>query len=158
MQYSQENTCGGFIKNNICKSTYFEEHLWMAASVLIIIELVIKGNVQFVQKMTFEPLMDFKQNHYASWKYYKSGYFKSFLHLSYKNIPLLFLWQCFLIFFMRKKLTNDFCGFHKNMNCLFLLSIVHLVHLLSSPSTSWLIWATFHTAGVHFCFIKISLC
>ena len=27
---------------------------------------MIKGNAQFVQKMTFEPLMDFKQNHYGS--------------------------------------------------------------------------------------------
>ena len=35
----------------------------------------IKGNVQFVQKVTLEPLMDFKQNHYGSWKYYKSCYF-----------------------------------------------------------------------------------
>ena len=34
-----------------------------------------KGNAQFVQKLTFEPLMDFKQNHYGSWKYYKSSYF-----------------------------------------------------------------------------------
>ena len=24
----------------------------------------IKGNAQFAQKVTFEPLMDFKQNHY----------------------------------------------------------------------------------------------
>ena len=32
----------------------------------------IKGNVQFVQKVTFEPLMYFKQNHDGSWKYYKS--------------------------------------------------------------------------------------
>ena len=29
--------------------------------------LFIKGNAQFVQKVTFEPLMDFKQNHYGSW-------------------------------------------------------------------------------------------
>ena len=29
----------------------------------------LKGNAQFVQKVTFEPLMDFKQNHYESWKY-----------------------------------------------------------------------------------------
>ena len=26
----------------------------------------IKGNVQFVQKVTFEPLMDFKQSYYGS--------------------------------------------------------------------------------------------
>ena len=34
-----------------------------------------KGNAQFFQKVTFEPLMNFKQNHYGSWKYYKSCYF-----------------------------------------------------------------------------------
>ena len=33
---------------------------------------LVKGNAQFVQKVTFEPLMDFKQNHHRSWKYYKS--------------------------------------------------------------------------------------
>ena len=27
------------------------------------------------KKVTFEPLMDLKQNHYGSWKYYKSCYF-----------------------------------------------------------------------------------
>ena len=27
-------------------------------------KLSIKGNEQFVQKLNFEPLMDFKQNHY----------------------------------------------------------------------------------------------
>ena len=32
---------------------------------------IVKGNAQFVQKVTFEPLMDFKQNHCGSWKYYK---------------------------------------------------------------------------------------
>ena len=36
---------------------------------------ILKGNMQFIQKVTFEPLMDFKQNHYGSWKYYKSCYF-----------------------------------------------------------------------------------
>ena len=36
---------------------------------------IFKGNAQFVQKATFEPLMGFKQNHYGSWKYYKSCYF-----------------------------------------------------------------------------------
>ena len=32
----------------------------------------VKGHAQFVQKVTFEHLMDFKKNHYESWKYYKS--------------------------------------------------------------------------------------
>ena len=34
-----------------------------------------KGNVQFVQKVTFELLMDSKQNHYWSGKNYKCCYF-----------------------------------------------------------------------------------
>ena len=29
---------------------------------------IIKGNTQFIQKVTFEPLMEFKQNHYGNWK------------------------------------------------------------------------------------------
>ena len=28
------------------------------------VEQRLKGNAQFVQKVTFEPLMDFKQNHH----------------------------------------------------------------------------------------------
>ena len=31
---------------------------------------LIKGNAQFLQKVTFEPLIDFKQNHYGNWKCY----------------------------------------------------------------------------------------
>ena len=32
-------------------------------------------NAEFVQNVTFEPLMDFIQNHCGSWKCYKSYYF-----------------------------------------------------------------------------------
>ena len=35
-------------------------------------ESIVKGNAQFVLTKTFEPLMDFKQNHCESWRYYKS--------------------------------------------------------------------------------------
>ena len=35
----------------------------------------VKGNAQFVQEVTCEPLMDFKQDHYGGWKYYKSCYY-----------------------------------------------------------------------------------
>ena len=52
----------------------------------------LKGNVQFVQKVTFEPLMDFKQNHYMEVENItKAATFNSSLHLSYKNTQLLFL-------------------------------------------------------------------
>ena len=43
----------------------------------------IKGNVQFVQKVTFEALMDIKQNHFRVGNIIKVATFKSFLHLSY---------------------------------------------------------------------------
>ena len=39
--------------------------------------------MQFVQIATFEPLMDFKQNHYEVRNITKAATFKSFLHLSY---------------------------------------------------------------------------
>ena len=45
----------------------------------------------------------------------KAATFKSFLYLNYKNTQL----QCFLTFFMRQTLTDDFWGLHKNMNCAF---------------------------------------
>ena len=41
----------------------------------------------------------------------KAATFKSLLRLSYKITQLIFLWQCFLMFFARKKLTDDFWGF-----------------------------------------------
>ena len=39
---------------------------FMQAKVFVILLLLIllKGNAQFAQKVTFDPLMDFKQNHY----------------------------------------------------------------------------------------------
>ena len=39
--------------------------------------------------------------------------FKSFLHQSYKSTQLLFLWQCFVIIFMRQTLTDYFWWLHK---------------------------------------------
>ena len=33
-------------------------------------------------QVTFEPLMDFKQNHHLSLKYYENSFFNSFLHIS----------------------------------------------------------------------------
>ena len=36
---------------------------------------IFKGNAQFFKKVTFEPLMDSKPNHYGNWEYYKSCYF-----------------------------------------------------------------------------------
>ena len=61
----------------------------------------------------------------------KVATFKSFLHNSYKNTQLLFLWQCFLIFFLRQTLTDDFWGLHKNMNCAFPLrfTLQELLHV-----------------------------
>ena len=50
----------------------------------------IKGNVLFIQKVTFEPFMNFKQNHMEVGNVTKAATFKSFLHLSYKNTQLLF--------------------------------------------------------------------
>ena len=51
---------------------------------------IFKENAQLVQKVTFEPLMYFKQNHYEVGNIAKAATFKSFLHLSYKNTQLLF--------------------------------------------------------------------
>ena len=52
----------------------------------------------------------------------KAATFKSFLHLSYKNTPLHFLWTVLFNIFMRQTLSDDFWGLHKNMNCAFPLT------------------------------------
>ena len=72
--------------------------------------VILKENAQFVKKLTFEPLMDFKRNHCKSWKYYKSCYFKIVFHLSYKNAQRLFFVTVFFNIFMRQTLTDDFLG------------------------------------------------
>ena len=80
----------------------------------------LKGNAQFVQKVTFEPLDGFKKT-YGSWKYYKSCYFLKFSAPKLLKHTITFLWQCFLIKLMRQTLTDDFWGLRKNMNCAFSL-------------------------------------
>ena len=62
-----------------------------------------------------------------------------FFHLSYKNTQLLFLWQFFLVFFMRKTLIDDFWWLHKNMNCAF-----HLRISIENVNKSAVLWWFFH--------------
>ena len=51
----------------------------------------------------------------------KAATFKSFLHLNYRNTHYFFVTVQFNIF-MRQTLTDDFWGFHKNMNRAFPLT------------------------------------
>ena len=53
----------------------------------------------------------------------KAATFKSFLHLCYKNIELLFLWTMLFNIFLRQTLPDDFWVLHKNMNCMFPLNV-----------------------------------
>ena len=77
---------------------------------------LVKRNPQFVEKVTFEPLIDFKQNNYEVGNITNAATFKSFLHLSYEGTWLLSLWIVLLNIFMRPTLTIDFWGLHKNVN------------------------------------------
>ena len=72
--------------------------------------LCFKGNAQFVQKWPLDLLRISDKTIIKVGNVTKAANFKSFLHLSYKNTELLFLWQCFLILSWDK---------HKNMNCAF---------------------------------------
>ena len=59
---------------------------------------------QFVQKVTIELFMDFKQNHHRSWKYIQKlllSNFKSFLHKGCKTHNYFFCDSAFY-FFIRK--------------------------------------------------------
>ena len=58
-----QTSTGWVVSTNLC---------WILKST---VSFALKGNAQFVQKVTFKPLMDFKQKHYGSWKYSKSCYF-----------------------------------------------------------------------------------
>ena len=55
--------------NSLCFSAFYK------VMISVIRMLLCLGKAQFVQKVTFEPFMGFKQNHYGSWKCYKSCYF-----------------------------------------------------------------------------------
>ena len=58
--------------NKICLSKYlYTENQVQEEETM---RKVFKGNAQFVQKVTFELLMDCKAGN-SSWKYYKSCYF-----------------------------------------------------------------------------------
>ena len=74
---------------------------------------MLKENAQFVQRVTFEPLMDLKQNHYEVGNVTKADTFKSFLHLSNKNTKLLYFVTVLFNIFMRQTLTDDFWGYTK---------------------------------------------
>ena len=51
----------------------------------------LKGNAQFVQKVTFEPLMVSNKTIIKVENITKAASFESFLYLSYKNTQALFL-------------------------------------------------------------------
>ena len=56
------------ISKNFTRKLYYKQFYF-------IVNLQVKGNAQFVQKVTFEPLIHFKQNHHTNRKCYKSCYF-----------------------------------------------------------------------------------
>ena len=76
-----------------------------------------RGNTRFIQKVTFEPLMDFKQNHHQSWKYYMQKLLPSkvFFTKVIKTHNYFFV-AVLLDFFIRQTLAVDFWVLHKNMN------------------------------------------
>ena len=49
----------------------------------------------------------------------KAATFKSFLHLSYKNIQLRFKWTVLFNIFIRETFADNFGVLPKNMNCAF---------------------------------------
>ena len=57
----------------------------------------VKGNAEFVQKVTSNPWRVSNKTIIEVGNITKTAIFKSVPHLLYKNKKLLFLWQCFLI-------------------------------------------------------------
>ena len=92
--------------------------------------MIIKGNAQFVQKVTFEPWISNKTVMEVG-NIIKAATFKSFLHLTYKYKQLFFLTVLFDNF-MIQTLTDHFWGLHKNMNCPFPLKMK--LWSISTPS------------------------
>ena len=61
-------------------------------------KIVLKGNAQFVQKVTFEALIDSNKTIIVVGNITKAAIFKSFLQLSYKTHNYFFCCSAFLIF------------------------------------------------------------
>ena len=67
----------------------------------------------------------------------KAATFKTFLHLSYENTQLLFLWTVRFNFFMIQTLIDDFLGLHKNMNYAFpLMLFLKSIDIFASVSVA----------------------
>ena len=82
--------------------------------VIFTMAVEIKGNAQFIQKETFEPLMDFKQNYYGSWKYYKSCYFYKFSSLKLWKHTITFFCDSALWYFHETNINRWFLGLTQN--------------------------------------------
>ena len=77
--------CNFYIKNKL-KSEIFNNKKQKTFINKNVITKNLKETRTFIKKVTFEPLMDFKQNHSGSvGNITKAATFKSFFHLSYKN-------------------------------------------------------------------------
>ena len=98
------------ILNNICKRML----LWAG-----IIYLKETHNLFKKWPLNLWWISKKKKNHYGSWKYYycyfqKAATSKSFLHLSYKNIQLLFFVTALFNIFMRKNINQWFLEVTQN--------------------------------------------
>ena len=78
------------------------------------------------KKVTSEPLMDFKQNHYGSWKDHKSCCFYNFSSPKLSKHTITFFETVLFNIFLRQTLIDDLWGLHKNMNCAFPLISINL--------------------------------
>ena len=83
------------------------------------LEFLFKENAQFVQKVTFKPLMDLKKKTFWKLEILKKLLLLKVFFTSVTKTQLLFFVTPLFNIFMKQTLTNDFWGLHKIMNSAF---------------------------------------
>ena len=120
-QNSQENTCARVFFNKgagLRPATLFKKGLWHRCFSVNFAKFLKETRNSF-KKWPLNLWWISNKNIMEIGNIIKAATFNSFLHQNYRNTQLLFLWQCFLIIFMRQTLSDDFWVLHKSKNCAF---------------------------------------
>ena len=82
----------------------------ITAITAFLIAFSIKINNKKLDQVTFEPLMNFKQSHYGSWKYSKAASFQKFSSLKLKRRTITFFVTVLFNISLKKNINQWFLG------------------------------------------------
>ena len=82
----------------------------ITAITAFLIAFSIKINNKKLDQITFEPLMNFKQSHYGSWKYSEAASFQKFSSLKLKRRTITFFVTVLFNISLKKNINQWFLG------------------------------------------------